>query len=176
MSRSLTVSGIVLKSSRFGEADRLVTLFTLESGKLVALAKSVRLPRSTKKAALEPGCVGRYQIITTKSLPLLVQATLESSHPQNHTTLPQITKFFQILEITDALTVEAEPNPAVYRQVTHLLVTLPQLSKADISEAVRQILVALGFTHDKPFNDQKLKAYVEQLIERPLKTKLFLTP
>jgi DNA repair protein RecO (recombination protein O) len=44
---------VVLRGRQLGEADRILTLFTLESGKLDAVAKGVRRPRSHLAGRLE---------------------------------------------------------------------------------------------------------------------------
>jgi len=53
-SRTLETEGIVLRSLRFGEADRILHLFTKERGRMGAIAKGVRRPRSRLGGRLEP--------------------------------------------------------------------------------------------------------------------------
>ncbi len=50
----LTTEAIVLRSQRLGEADKLVTLFTIHQGKVRAVAKGARRTRSRFGASLEP--------------------------------------------------------------------------------------------------------------------------
>ena len=52
--RTLRVEAIVLHHTDWGEADRLLTLFTKSHGKLRAIAKSVRKMQSRKAGHLEP--------------------------------------------------------------------------------------------------------------------------
>ena len=52
--RSLKVDAVILRHSDYGEADRLLTLFTREAGKLRAIAKGVRKMQSRKAGHLEP--------------------------------------------------------------------------------------------------------------------------
>ncbi len=52
--RSLRVEAVVLRHLDWGEADRLLTLFTREAGKLRAVAKGARKVRSRKAGHLEP--------------------------------------------------------------------------------------------------------------------------
>ena len=53
-SRSYRAQGIVLRHVEVGEADRILTLYTLEYGKVQAIAKGVRKLRSRKAGHLEP--------------------------------------------------------------------------------------------------------------------------
>ena len=52
--RSLRVEAVVLRHTDWGEADRLLILFTREAGKLRAVAKGARKLRSRKAGHLEP--------------------------------------------------------------------------------------------------------------------------
>jgi len=48
----IKVEGIILKRRNLGEADRILTVFTLHKGKLPVLAKGVRRPKSKKRGSL----------------------------------------------------------------------------------------------------------------------------
>ena len=52
--RSFRVEAVVLRHADWGEADRLLTLYTRERGKARAIAKGVRKIRSRKAGHLEP--------------------------------------------------------------------------------------------------------------------------
>jgi DNA repair protein RecO (recombination protein O) len=52
--RTYTTEAVVLRSLRFGEADRVLHLYTLDRGRVGALAKGVRRTKSRFGARLEP--------------------------------------------------------------------------------------------------------------------------
>ena len=52
--RSYTTEAVVLRSIRFGEADRVLHLYTAERGRIGAVAKGVRKTKSRFGARLEP--------------------------------------------------------------------------------------------------------------------------
>src|SRR5215470_16850845 len=54
MARSYTTEVVVLRSFRFGEADRVLHLYTLERGRVGAVAKGVRKTKSRFGGRLEP--------------------------------------------------------------------------------------------------------------------------
>lgn len=67
--------GVVLKTTRLGEADRIVTLLTANHGKVRAVAKGVRRPRSRFGARLEPFMRCRLQLFHGRSdLQIVTQA------------------------------------------------------------------------------------------------------
>src|SRR5438034_10775816 len=52
--RSYKTETVVLRSLRFGEADRVLHLYTLERGRVGAVAKGIRRTKSRFGARLEP--------------------------------------------------------------------------------------------------------------------------
>src|SRR2546422_9159745 len=52
--RSYKTEAVVLRSFRLGEADRVLHLYTLEQGRLGAVAKGIRKTKSRFGARLEP--------------------------------------------------------------------------------------------------------------------------
>ena len=51
--RTYQTKAIIIKKTRLGEADRILTLYTLDLGKIQAVAKGVRRPRSKMAGHLE---------------------------------------------------------------------------------------------------------------------------
>src|SRR5438874_3009566 len=54
MARSWKTEAVVLRSFRLGEADRVLHLYTLDRGRLGAVAKGIRKTKSRFGARLEP--------------------------------------------------------------------------------------------------------------------------
>ena len=54
MPRTVTTEAVVLRSFRYGEADRVLHLYTLERGRVGAIAKGVRRTKSRFGGRLEP--------------------------------------------------------------------------------------------------------------------------
>jgi len=52
--RTFHAQAVVLRHIEYGEADRILTLFSLERGKFQAIAKGVRKIKSRKAGHLEP--------------------------------------------------------------------------------------------------------------------------
>jgi len=177
MSKTFRAEGIVITRTPFGEADRLVTIYTRSRGKVTAIAKGVRRPTSKKKASLEPATQANFFFARGKNLHILTQAQLINSFAHARTNLTQLTQTFQLLEIINLLTVDDQPNTDVYALLLgslHLLETNGTI-KTQLLENIRRILQALGFTYDKQFSELGLKNYIESLAQRQLKTKNFLT-
>src|ERR687892_87329 len=73
--------GIVLRSIRYGEADRILDLYTLDSGLVSAIAKGIRRTKSRFGARLEPLSCVDFVAYHGRSLDTVTQAeTLRSFH------------------------------------------------------------------------------------------------
>ncbi|MCX7522322.1 DNA repair protein RecO [Microbacterium sp. STN6] len=66
--------GVVLRTHKLGEADRIVTLLTRQHGKVRAVAKGVRRTGSKFGSRLEPFMVADLQLYEGRSLDVITQA------------------------------------------------------------------------------------------------------
>ncbi len=67
-SRFFTTEALVIGSMRYREADRIVTLYTRERGRLGALAKGVRRTKSKTGGRLEPFSLARISLYSGRGL------------------------------------------------------------------------------------------------------------
>jgi DNA repair protein RecO (recombination protein O) len=67
-SRFFTTEALVIGSMRYGEADRIITLYTRERGRLGAIAKGVRRTKSKVGGRLEPFSLVRASLYSGRGL------------------------------------------------------------------------------------------------------------
>lgn len=126
--RVYTTDALVLRRQDFSEADRLVTLFTPNYGKIRAVAKGVRRPKSRKAGHLEPLTRVKVQLAKGRSLDIITQAEASELYNGLRQDLVTIGHANYIAELLDRFTMEREENTSVF----HLaLDTLDRLSKGD---------------------------------------------
>lgn len=174
-SRSITLSGIVLKRHNTGETDRIVTLLTMELGKITVVAKGVRKLHSSKSSILEPGNYVKAFCIQTHSLPILTQAALISDTGSARESLKKMRQLHQFLEIMDQLFVEEELELEFFAEI---LYAREQIISADASLdtirlAFERILTTLGY-HVPGTRLDSILDKVSQLTERPIRSFEFL--
>jgi DNA repair protein RecO (recombination protein O) len=105
--------GIVLRTQKLGEADRIVTVLTRRSGRIRAAAKGVRKTKSRFGARLEPFTHVDLQLYERRSLDLITQAeTLRPYGEALVTDYPRYTAGTAMLETADKLAGE-EGEPAL---------------------------------------------------------------
>jgi len=179
VANTYTIEGIVIKRRDYGEADRIVTLFSKEKGKITVLAKGVRKLNSKRIGSLELGTLIRTQIIQGKSMDIMTQTVIINSFPHISDQLGLITRSYQIFEIIDMLTGEEQDHPDLYQLILAFLTKLNQektYKKAEMLHLVQQILATLGFTDQKMTSELDLKAKIEQIAEKRLHSKEFFSP
>lgn len=72
--------GVVLRTTKLGEADRIITLLTRYHGKVRAVAKGVRRTKSRFGARLEPFMRAKLLLAEGRSLDVVSQAALLSTY------------------------------------------------------------------------------------------------
>jgi DNA repair protein RecO (recombination protein O) len=79
-SRSSTTDAIVLRARPLGEADRVYTLLTRERGKVDAVAKGARRPRSAMGGRLEPLAEVRVALHQGRTLAVITEVRTIASY------------------------------------------------------------------------------------------------
>jgi len=76
---SLTVSAIVLRSVNYRDNDRILTLLTPSLGRMEALSRGCRRPKSPLMSASEVFCTGEYVLFSQRDKSILTTCTLHDS-------------------------------------------------------------------------------------------------
>jgi DNA repair protein RecO (recombination protein O) len=106
--------GVVLRTQKLGEADRIVTLLTRGHGKIRAVAKGVRRTASKFGARLEPFMVADLQIYEGRSLDIISQAESLGSYGADIVNdYSRYTAASVMVETADKVT-ESEGSPQQY--------------------------------------------------------------
>jgi DNA repair protein RecO (recombination protein O) len=112
---------IVLRHLDWGEADRLLWLFTREMGKIRAVAKGVRKPRSRKAGHLEPFTRVNLLLAQGRDLPIITQAEMIESHLPLHENLRVMGYAAYVVELLDRFTYEEGENVPLFRLLAETL-------------------------------------------------------
>lgn len=109
--------GIVLRTYKLGEADRIVSFMTEHHGKVRAVAKGVRKTKSKFGARLEPPTHVALQLYEGRELDIVTQAESIDHFRVIREDLDRLTRAVTMLEAVDQLSLEREPNPELYRML-----------------------------------------------------------
>jgi len=175
MPRVRQILALVLKRSNSGEADRVVTLYSPEEGKIACMARGVRKMHSKKRSSLEPGTLVKISLSEGKGMPFIAQAV-----PMNEFTLLKSSfagtkKLFQLLEMIDVLA--KEPDARAFQSFLEILLLLeldPGVKHAEISHRLNALLQYLGYQDVQETSFSSITEYVEFLVEKKLKAWEYL--
>jgi DNA repair protein RecO (recombination protein O) len=106
--------GIVLKGYDFGEADRILTLYTPQLGKLRAVAKGVRRTKSRMGGHLDLFTRSNLLVARGRQLDIVTQAETIESFASMRTDLLRASYAHYVAELVDAFTVEQLANYPAY--------------------------------------------------------------
>ncbi len=121
-------SAVVLRVTKLGEADRIVTLLTRREGRVRAVAKGVRRTKSRFGSRLEPFSHVDLQLYAGRNLDIVTQAeTLDPFGPSLVADYSRYTCATAIVETAERLTAEErEPSLRLYLLVVSALRALTE--------------------------------------------------
>jgi DNA repair protein RecO (recombination protein O) len=145
---SLRVEAVVLRHSDYGEADRILTLYTRQLGKTRAIVKGARKLTSRKAGHLEPFTRVKLQLATGRDLFIISQADTVDAYLPLREDLLLTGHASYVMELLDRFTYEDNlEHPTLFRLLTETLARLA--SKSDPWLAIRfyemRLLDELGF-------------------------------
>jgi DNA repair protein RecO (recombination protein O) len=151
MSRSLRTEAIVLRSIRYGEADRILHLYTPEHGRVSAIAKGARRTRSRFGARLEPFFHLRMLLYEGRSdLRTVTSAETLDAHGPLRERAATLDAAARACDAVARLFADGEPSPPVFHLLANELRLLdgavPAAGTAHQLAFRLKLLVAGGFT------------------------------
>jgi DNA repair protein RecO (recombination protein O) len=176
-----TVEGIVLKRKVVGEADRILTLFTKQRGKIRVLAKGIRKIHSRRSGHVELFSHVVLTVHAHKSLDIMTeaQAITAGSYFADH---PERMGYaYCLCELVDQLLPDNQEHTDVFFLLSQALSKLSRQSQSEelqetMSTFLHELLWGLGFLPvTRKLPDDGMRSYVEQITERKLRTWPLLT-
>jgi DNA repair protein RecO (recombination protein O) len=145
--RSFRVEAVVLRHSDWGEADRLVGLFTRELGKIRAIAKGVRKLRSRKAGHLEPFTRASLLLARGRDMFIITQAETIQAYTPLREDLLLVGYASYVVELLDRFTYEEGENQSLFRLLVDTLGRLTTESNPALAVRYYEIrlLDLLGF-------------------------------
>ena len=150
MPGSLKTEAIVLRGIRYGEADRVLHLYTPERGRVSAIAKGVRRAKSRFGGRLEPFFRLNLVLYQGKSdLLTVTSAETIAGHPRLREHGAAIDGAARACDAVGRLFGDGEPHPGVYHLLSNQLALLDrEPARATRSNALAfrlKLLLAAGF-------------------------------
>ncbi|NLM51524.1 MAG: DNA repair protein RecO [Firmicutes bacterium] len=139
--KEIRTYGLVLHVRSFGEADKLVTLLTQETGKITAVAKGSRKTKSKFSALLESLTLGKFLLLRGKTMYTFIQGELIKPYTKLHFDLERLGYAQYFCELCERCLPEGEPA----EQFFSLLVTALEALEQDSCPARVARCFEMGF-------------------------------
>ncbi len=117
----VNVQAIVLRRRPLGEADKVLTLFTREMGKISAIAKGARKPISKLAGATETCVQARFHLAQGKTFWIVTQASVERARARLHRLLVNAAAAIYACELVDRLLEEGVPDEDLFDLLSDVL-------------------------------------------------------
>lgn len=146
--RSYKTQGFVIRRINYTEADRIITLFTSDLGKVVVVAKGVRLMKSRKRGSLEVFSNIKFQAVESSGLDILTEVEEINNYTAIRKSLKKISVGYYMNEIIDRLLAEREPDLKMYKLFTSYMTSLASIDSGlkDLrTNFARDVLVQAGY-------------------------------
>ena len=151
---TVKTEAIVLRSIRYGEADRILHLYSRERGRMGAIAKGARKPKSRFGGRLEPFFrldlllhEGRSDLLTVTGVTTL------DGYPRLRSSGPALEAGARACDAVLRLLDAAEPNPAAYNLLGRYLALLddpegaPRATTLEVALSFRlKLAMVAGFS------------------------------
>lgn len=119
--QSLKTEGVILKRRNFGEADRILTVFSQKLGKVPVLARGVRKITSRRAGNVELLNRVVLYLHQGKNFYLLTEAEGLNTYQKIKEDLTLSTYAYHVIELIDRLLVENQENLIVYHNLLEVL-------------------------------------------------------
>jgi len=131
--RVYQTEAIIIKRINLGEADRILSLYTPRHGKVKAIAKGSRRPRSKLGGHVELLTHSQLLLARGRNLDIITQAQTINTFLPLKDDLKRMSCGLYLAELIDAFTEERGESPELFDL---LVTTLQQLTEADNQDTV----------------------------------------
>ncbi len=107
-------TGYVIARKDLKDNDKIITVFSLEYGKLSLVAKGVKKPRAKLQGHIEPLIESKFSYLGSGKLPILVGASEQSKNVFFTSSIEQRLLALLLTEVLGLMTIEGQPNSTLY--------------------------------------------------------------
>lgn len=121
LNRIQKVEAVIISHREYGEADRLLRVFTPRNGKITILAKGARKSGSHKAPHIQPFAHCALVVAKGQNFWILTQADTIHHFQGIHEDLSKTGLAAYLLELADRLTIDDQPDAALFRTIVEAM-------------------------------------------------------
>jgi DNA repair protein RecO (recombination protein O) len=126
MNKLYTVEALILRARDFGEADKVITLFSREEGKSQAVAKGVRKPTSRLRGGVQTFSHTRLLLFRGKNLDTVSQSETIDAFPRLHQDLTSLAAVSCLADLLETALPEREAQAEIFQLALNVISLLGQ--------------------------------------------------
>lgn len=130
---------LVLRKTKLGEADLILTLLAADGRQVRAVAKGARKPTSRLGARVEPYTVLDLLLHTGRNLHVIAEARTEASHEALRSDLDRLTHAAVVADVLDKASVEGQTDERLFG------LAMASLDALETSPVGSLLAITLGF-------------------------------
>lgn len=173
--RAFKTEGIVIKRKNYGEADRILTVFTKNRGKISVMAKGVRKISSRRSSHIELLNLSIFNCHDSK-MPILTEVETLNHYSGLKSDLTKAGYAFYVCELVDGLLAEHQENRAVFHLLQQIFYDLEidPNPRRRIKRFEEELIILLGFWPREQMFLEDSESFIEGIMEKKIKTKRIL--
>lgn len=166
---SYASEGIILARRNFGEADRIISIYSKDRGRISLIAKGVRKPESRKRGHLEIFNHLKFNATIGRGIDVMTEAELIDDFKEVRKNLKRVSLAYYICEVTGKITHELEQNERLFSLLYENLNKLKEeveLKKLRLN-FLTDLLTLLGYWPESQVladPDKKLEEVIERQV------------
>lgn len=138
---SFTTPAIVIRRADYSDYDRMITLFSPELGRVEAIARGCRKPKSPLVNAVEPFTSGEFQLYSHRERNALEQCQISESYYELRSDYDRLRHGVYWLKLLDAAVLPETPAPELF------IVTLRALAHLNYGELPPELVTFAFESH-----------------------------
>lgn len=177
MSIVFSTLAIVIGRRNYHEADRILTIFTENHGKIVVRAKGVRLGKSKRRGHIELFNTIKVQIVENRGFPVLAQTELIADRSSIKSDIKLLRIAYHLTELVSRLTPDNEKHEDVFNLLNRAFSSISLKiwdKEAFLSEKFEEkLLYLLGY--GAPPDGGTRHEYIESITDFKLRAQEILS-
>lgn len=144
------VEGIVIRSTDYGEGNKIVTLYTRQAGKMSLMVRGARKTKSRFTVAAQLFTYGEYTMFGSGNMPSLRSVEVIRANTSLQTDLLKMSYASYIIELLSKVVEERDPNPFLFECLQQTLEYIMEDRDAEIITRIfeaKMLIVAGSSPH-----------------------------
>jgi len=170
--RSHNLEGIIIKRINVGEADKIITVFTRELGKISLKATGIRKLQSKRAGVLELFNHVKITAVHGRgNLDVLTEVDIQNTFSSWKHHLGRVNIAYQLAEVIDKLTPDGQPHPQVFEILNTAFLEINELDSnwnLKLETWILDIIKDLGYWPAEEIFTGDIYKFIEEIINRPL--------